>query len=77
MPKPGQKTEDPRISESGEDRSVAHDMDRKKENKYPRDGEHERQMDNQPEFIEKEPNRKDTKEKWYEAKNATGRHIGS
>jgi hypothetical protein len=57
--KPGSKTKDPRLSESGEDRSIAHDMDRKKETRYPRDGERERQMDNQPEFIEKEPNRKD------------------
>lgn len=60
--KTGSKPEDPRISKSGEDRSVAHEMDRKKENKYPRDGERERQMDNQPEFIEKEPNRKDKEE---------------
>lgn len=60
--KPDTRAEDPRISKSGEDRSIAHDMDRKKENKYPRDGGNDRQMDNQPEFIEKEASRKDKEE---------------
>lgn len=53
------KPKDPRITKSGEDHSVAHDKDRRKEGKYPLDGEHERQMENQEEFIDKEPNRKD------------------
>lgn len=57
--KPGSGTENPRSKPGGEDRSVAHDTDPKKENKYPHPDNRDRQMDNQPEFIETEPNRKD------------------
>lgn len=57
--KPGKKS--PRKEPKGkEDRSVAHDLDRKQEKSYPRPGEKDRQFDNQPEFTGNESNRKDT-----------------
>lgn len=45
-----------------EDISIAHDMDRKAEKKYPGKEERDSQYDNQPEFTDRESSRKDEEE---------------
>gem|GEM_PF-4325962 len=56
------KDKDPKRAEprkGSEDKSVAHDMDKNREAKYPRPSQEDRQYDNQPEFNEHQANRKD------------------
>jgi hypothetical protein len=47
------------IRQGNEDKSIAHDMDRKQEKNYPRPNEKDRQFDNQPEFNERTSGQKD------------------
>lgn len=56
---------DPKRAEprkGSEDKSVAHDMDKSREAKYPRPSQSDRQFDNQPEFNENTSSRKDEEE---------------
>jgi len=45
-----------------EDRSILHDNDQDGKKSYPRPEVNDRQHDNQPEFIETDPNKKDNGE---------------
>ena len=56
---------DPKRAEprkGSEDKSVAHDMDKNREAKYPRPSQADRQFDNQAEFNENTSSRKDEEE---------------
>jgi hypothetical protein len=53
--------ENPPVREGQEDSSILSDNDKITDNAYPHPGVKEKQADNQPEFIDKQSNRKEKK----------------